>query len=474
MKKVIIVFYILLIYTLGFSQGFITNTNDLRDERPMEIKEFDGFYLVAGNVKSGNYSKSYLLKYSKGGTIIKQAELDSLTTVFASFKKGPNKIILIRSKSSVNTPSGLLYTIIDTNLNLLYESFYSFPDSLYISGLKARMMNDSSIVVAGFTNMLNAQGSLAPFYFKLNLLGDSINSIFLNSYGHSRGFDILDINNSYYFFNSNLCSTCSLGTMVKTSHDLVIKDTINIADGLYDLFSPILINDSTIQIFTRKNNSTKLYLSRIDTNGIKKSQLAIGIEGLPYYPAMQNGMAYYEDKSYILYTEEFSFNSPFFGNGNSSKIVLTKFQDNLNTVFSKQFSFNKYLNSWAICSTSDGGCIFVASENDTINHNNNRDILIVKVDSNGYFTWTQNIEVPRNEMLVYPNPADEFINILLTDNKPTNCKIDIYNNLGQFVMSFIINSNETKLDISGLIKGAYIMKITPSEGWTKSQKFIKN
>jgi hypothetical protein len=473
MKKVIIVFCNLLICTLGFSQGFITNTNDLRDERPMEIKEFDGFYLVAGNIKSGNYSKSYLLKYSKGGKIIKQAELDSLTTVFASFKKGSNKIILIRSKTSGNTPSGLLYSIIDTNLNFQYESFYSFPDSLYISGLKARMMNDSSIIVAGFTNKLNAQVSLAPFYFKLNLMGDSINSIFLNSYGHSRGYDILDINNSYYFFNSNLCSTCSLGTMVKTSHDLVIKDTINIADGLYDLFSPILINDSTIQIFTRKNNSTKLYLSRIDTNGIKKSQLAIGVEGEPYYPAMQNGMVNYIDISYILYTEKFSFNSPFFGNGNSSKIVLTKFQDNLDTVFSKRFSVNKYLSAWAINSTSDGGCIFVATENDTINHNNNRDILIVKVDSNGIINWIKNIEQPIHEIKVYPNPATTHITLDLGAQNQRIETLNIFTITGQKVISLTHVNSSKSIDIQKLKSGIYLLEGILESGERFVGKFVK-
>lgn len=473
MKKLSIGFYILFIYTIGFSQGFITTTNNPRDERPMEVKEFDNFYLVSGSIKSGNYYKSYLLKYSKSGVLIKQVELDSLTINFTSFKKNTNEIILIQSKSSANS-YGLLYSVIDTNLNLLNEKFYPFPNSLYISGLKARMMNDSSIIVAGYTNKLNAPVSSAPFYFKLNVSGDSINSVFLSNYGWSRGFDVLQIQNSYYLFNSYLCNTCSLGTIIKTNLSLEIKDTINIEDDLYDMFSPILINDTTIQIFTRKNNSTKLYLTRIDTFGNKIIQVGFGSEGGSYYPAMQNGMSNFINESYLLYTNKFSFNSPFFGNGNSSDLVLTKLNQNLDTLYSRFFSFDKYLNAWAIRATTDGGCIFVSSENDTINHNNNRDILIIKVDSNGFITWTQNIEPPKKELLVYPNPADKFINIVLNDNNTTNCNIDIYNNIGQFVMRFSIHSNETKIDIRGLIKGAYIMKITSSDGRTISKKFIKN
>lgn len=65
----------------------------------------------------------------------------------------------------------------------------------------------------------------------------------------------------------------------------------------------------------------------------------------------------------------------------------------------------------------------------------------------------------------YPNPANNFIKIELKDikQKPTENSIinaELYNLMGEFKKNVLINNNVATLDVTGLQKGIYILKIT--------------
>ncbi len=95
MKKSIIVLFFLSFAIFGNSQGFIVNTTDIRDERPMEIYELNNFYLISGSIEIGNVSQSYLLKYTKNGGFIKKTEFDTLSIAGSVIQKKINDIEFI-------------------------------------------------------------------------------------------------------------------------------------------------------------------------------------------------------------------------------------------------------------------------------------------------------------------------------------------------------------------------------------------
>lgn len=60
----------------------------------------------------------------------------------------------------------------------------------------------------------------------------------------------------------------------------------------------------------------------------------------------------------------------------------------------------------------------------------------------------------QHDLSIYPNPASDFINLSAEENID---RIEIYNMLGQQVLSKYINSNNTQVDINRLPTGNYII-----------------
>ena len=69
----------------------------------------------------------------------------------------------------------------------------------------------------------------------------------------------------------------------------------------------------------------------------------------------------------------------------------------------------------------------------------------------------------------YPNPVVDFLKLSYTQNID---KVEILNMLGQIVLTKVINSNESNLDMSSLAKGTYMVKVA-AENQIKTIKVIK-
>ena len=68
-----------------------------------------------------------------------------------------------------------------------------------------------------------------------------------------------------------------------------------------------------------------------------------------------------------------------------------------------------------------------------------------------------------NEILLYPNPANNFINIQYLGNSLTNFQVAIFDILGKNILNQNVNlssKEDQKIDITHLPKGIYIIKIT--------------
>jgi photosystem II stability/assembly factor-like uncharacterized protein len=89
---------------------------------------------------------------------------------------------------------------------------------------------------------------------------------------------------------------------------------------------------------------------------------------------------------------------------------------------------------------------------------------VILSTTNGGETWTEYIwPVVNNEEIrepitrIYPNPADNIINIEIEN--PINATIEIYNVSGKLVFSKEFDSKVEKIDISGLSGGIYFVKV---------------
>jgi len=76
-------------------------------------------------------------------------------------------------------------------------------------------------------------------------------------------------------------------------------------------------------------------------------------------------------------------------------------------------------------------------------------------------------ELSTESISVYPNPANDVVNVVLTDNIKS---VELLNYLGQTVYkSTTVNMKFTKLDVSGFNSGAYFVKITTMNGFSTAR-----
>jgi len=87
-------------------------------------------------------------------------------------------------------------------------------------------------------------------------------------------------------------------------------------------------------------------------------------------------------------------------------------------------------------------------------------------------TGIKNISGTKSRIKVYPNPAENVVYI--ESNNLLNARIDIMNISGATVISKeSINSNIEQIDVSGLSRGMYFIRITNSDNSVTQKLMIK-
>jgi hypothetical protein len=90
---------------------------------------------------------------------------------------------------------------------------------------------------------------------------------------------------------------------------------------------------------------------------------------------------------------------------------------------------------------------------------------ITITDNQVTFTYSKEVGINENEMknfsfLVYPNPANGYVEIVLSSESNTNEPIaQIFDIQGLLVKTVYLNNEKTSIDVSTIAKGFYIIKI---------------
>jgi len=99
--------------------------------------------------------------------------------------------------------------------------------------------------------------------------------------------------------------------------------------------------------------------------------------------------------------------------------------------------------------------------------------LPVPVNCNTFVTGIEE-QVISNRYKVFPNPADEQINISFTGSSVFNdSRLIIYSITGQQILNISLSEKNQSVDISELATGIYSLVIQNDKGFTETHKFIK-
>ena len=75
---------------------------------------------------------------------------------------------------------------------------------------------------------------------------------------------------------------------------------------------------------------------------------------------------------------------------------------------------------------------------------------------------------------VFPNPANEFINLRIESYNIENLSFQLYDINGKLLENKKIESNETSISMKNLVQATYFLKVTDNNKEIKTFKIIKN
>jgi hypothetical protein len=85
------------------------------------------------------------------------------------------------------------------------------------------------------------------------------------------------------------------------------------------------------------------------------------------------------------------------------------------------------------------------------------------------FTYLRSLQ----SLVIYPNPAIDVVNVEVNDFANFPRSIELYNVLGEKLLSFIPNGNKFSVSLTNLASGNYYLKII-SDGKVYTHKLVKD
>ena len=459
------------------ANSFDVRVAHAEDEKVNDILEYPNFYILSGSLKINGFINTYILKVDKQGNVLKDTILLQ-GSYAANILKISNSTFVAICANSSNYPhkTKLEYVLFDTSISHIYTKNLYLPDSLYAMRYYANITKNSIILISGTLNKYSPSVpiNMDPFIYKVSITGDSLAfSLKPNSSSIlDRGFNTIDLKGKYYIFMSYWTNSTD-GSILLMDKNLISIDTIDIPNSLYDSYSALLMKDSTFLVSTLSQNTNSVYVSNIDSNGILGVSKVLGNASEHPYPAYQNSLSRNNYYIFAVRNKKFPLSSPFYGLGNSSYFVVSKMDNNLDTVWEWGYGGDAFYHTYNILATADMGCIIIGNVNDTINHNYNRDIFLIKLDSNGTVTWTQKISMPDVGIAVFPNPASTTISLKLNNVNQQIQSLRILDLQGKIVLQQMPYRNQLQVDISSLASGVYIIEGQTQSGVVFRRKFVK-
>ncbi len=435
--------------TNGFYAG-ITSFKHIRNYG----KKIDNFIYLANFIKTNasfNYTKGVFIKLNFNGDTIWQRKYSS----------NNEHVFLFQSNKSIDGGFLLSGCTVDSALNIckllliktnangveLWRKLYNHPSPNYAEGRD--IIQDSAtkhILITGmrFKGFSNGSQISEKFLMMFDSLGNYLNQIPVSLLLDNISTGIIkDKNNNFYIYGFNVKNTIGFFQPSKPyliKFKIINSSIVIIYDKEYDV-------EYEVNAFANAvldNNDHLQIVGLIDTNGI---------------------------------------------NNIMSNEMVSKFRINTNgDLISKRYYDYRYNLSWnygvvanGIGLTSDGG-IIVPVERLLNSSNNYSPLFFVKYDSLGCDTsafYCATVGIKENNyqttnVSIYPQPANQTINLSSPLFANKSAQIQMSNNLGQlcFKQNVKFNNGTLQVPIANLPKGIYILKLIDEDLKTFTQKII--
>jgi len=489
MKKPI-AFILLLKIAIPFQvfpqSSFELTISNVKDQIINSVVENDesGFVLAGRihNFETG-LPGGYILKVDCNGSLLLESIIqpeDSSSCQFFNIHYFNNYYYILGSKSIVNTDQwALWFLMLNSELGVESEKLIYLPTNKWISYMNSIIDSDSNIMITGYTTHYDTISPYNhdPFYVKLSITGDSLNSVFFSTSSiWDRPFDLIESKNSanYHVFYSYYDNT-SAGQMVTINKNFELLNVLPIPLGVHNYYSPVFINDTSILV-CGAGTSAQSYVNQLNVVSMTEAGQLVSYnhffknETMREQPAMYQGVSKLGNNLYVGGTSNYDYYNPFWSSFNSW-FHLIKISVDLTPIWEYWYGGDAYYFLYSILATNDGGCLMVGNRYDDDTQDQERDIYIVKVDSNGLITWTQEIPIDKPETMVYPNPGTNQLNIKTISNE---IDFELLSINGQVVIRQMLYDNCSNINVESLKSGIYFYRLFDKKNKTvETGKWIK-
>ena len=469
----------------GYAQsGFVFHYSTLNDEHPNDIIETsDGGFIIT--VSIGTYPAPYqtlLIRLNKYG--------DTMVTRYISLIPGTcniNKIIKLDNgtftgigSKHISTGEARLWLLtITDSLSIISDTNYH-TDFNIIGTLFGFLDHFHNLIVCGSACPSGSSYNEHPFVFKFSQSSDSLFSHYYTNPFEQYAFSMIEkpdttgylmsIWGKYYTQTNSPSQFLTMDYSFNVLH-------IDSVPGRLDLYlNTKKINDHELFVTGKRwfdniqPQTDKLGILKIDSACHIKAEQFLGPDDTVSYPAYNTNLDFLNTQNIFLggilnqdWGGIFSYNF--------SYILLSKFDSSLNLTWLKYFGGDQYYMVWSVIATTDGGCIIGASNNDYSTMGEQRDVYILKVDSNGLITGIHQPPTNNgNKTLVYPNPGQDLLNL---ETQQENLVFHLYDIMGMEVCNKYLIPGQNVLQIQNLNSGIYIYKIVKNSQMIECGKWIK-
>ncbi|MCA6445343.1 MAG: T9SS type A sorting domain-containing protein, partial [Bacteroidetes bacterium] len=307
----------------------------------------------------------------------------------------------------------------------------SATKNILVTGMRFKAFSNGSQISERFVTMFDSLG---------NIKYDLPNSYMMSN--PAIGI-IKDINNNYYIFGNKNKNYIS-GHYTNKAYIVKFKVLENSLQTLFDLdYGKEYVGNHFTGLFLNNQNNLEA-IGMLDTNILNNIQANVMIQK---YQITKNG------------------------NVINKKIY--------NYYFNENWQFG--VNSWGASLTSDGG-IIAPYQRLMNNANNYAPVFFVKYDSLGCDTsafYCATVGIKENtyqtaDVSIYPQPANQIVNLSSPLFANKRAQIQISNNLGQlcFKQRLQFNNGNAQLPLVNLPKGIYFLKLIDEDFKTYTQKII--
>ena len=450
------------------------------------IEDNDGNYIMVDKIKDieSNFYNGYIIKIDSTGSLLQEEIIspnDNNSTMLFNIHLLDNQRYILGSQMVVNSDtSKLWYLKLNSNLEIENEKFLAIPHGRWFSYMSSIIDSDSNIVITGYTTRTDETNNYNndAFFYKLDLDGDSISSKFYTSSAPWHfSFDIIEKTDSsgYYAFVSHFMNS-SAGQKLILNKNFDSLSINPIPLGIYDYYSPVPLNDNEILLCGKKGSTNPSELYALNVISINEQSELIAYNSfkkqsdMREHPSRFKGVSKNTNNIYIGGTSNFDYYNPFWSTFNSW-FHLVKINPDITPIWEYWYGGDAYYFLYSILATNDGGCLMVGNRYDYETQNQERDIFIVKVDSNGLITWTQQIPFAKQESMVYPNPGTNLLNIKSTCNE---MNFELININGQVVIRQMLDDNYSIINAESVKPGIYFYRLFDKKNKTvETGKWIK-